>query len=865
MGCDLASTCSLLPRQQLIWLLALLLCAGAGARAARPTSVTLAQGGKARMPVVVSDAASPAVRQAADALASTLRRMTGAAFAVETGDGTLGIAVGLAIDFPALRAGVSLDTKDPTRREDYLLRTHTRGVYLLGVTEVAVQYAVWDLLYRLGYRQYFPGPTWEVVPAVPAPRLGVDMLETPDFIARRIWYEYGNFRAPDYNDWCVKNRVGAGIALNTGHAYDQLVERHKEVFTAHPEYLALVNGKRRTVTERPLKFCISNPGLRDLVVADCLRRFDDNPALDSTSLDPSDGGGWCECDACGKMGSVSDRVVILANEAAAAVAAKYPGKYIGMYAYYMHSPPPTVRVHPNVIMSVATSFIQGGYTFEQLIEGWAAQGATLGIRDYYSVIAWSRDLPGSAIATNLDNLEQRIRYHHRTGARYVSTQTDDSWGPLGLGHYFAARMLWDVRAGERRQAIVDDFFTRCFGPAQQPMRAFYALIDGGNDGRPQLSDHLLGLMYRRLHEARALTGDPLILARIDDLALYTRYVELFFDYLMTGDTAQYYYTLPDRYVELAFVNEDGNDAERLRAFEKVIRFTHSIRERGMVFSHAIYRDLRGRDRAMTVPLEYRWDVPEEQNPWKRDPAPTPAQIARFIEQGVERFATVELPRVAYSDRLARAKTPKGIPEPAEAAGNVTRIRQRQRFYCWLEAPRELEIRLTGKQGLRGPQEIAVRLLAGQAETPADQAIVQSDNTEYTVTLRARQPGLHCIEVNAGGALTTVTWPADLPLTIKGNPLVTRPDGLYFYVPKGTRMVAGFAWKYLGGAMRDARGDTVLDFSHMTRNGYFSIPVPPGQDGAVWSLHGMAGIPQLLNVPPYFATDARALLLPREVR
>ena len=49
-----------------------------------------------------------------------------------------------------------------------------------------------------------------------------------------------------------------------------------------------------------------------------------------------------------------------------------------------HSPPPTIRVHPNVIVSVATSFIQPGYTFEQLVEGWAAKGATLGIRDYYS-------------------------------------------------------------------------------------------------------------------------------------------------------------------------------------------------------------------------------------------------------------------------------------------------------------------------------------------------------------------------------------------------------------------------------------------------------------------------------------------------
>ena len=74
-------------------------------------------------------------------------------------------------------------------------------------------------------------------------------------------------------------------------------------------------------------------------------------------------------------------------------------------------------------------------------------------------------------------------------------------------------------------ALVDDFLTRAFGPAKEPMGAFYRLIDGAE--RPLLCDDLLGRMYRSLGQAKALADSPGIRARVDALVLYTRYVELF--------------------------------------------------------------------------------------------------------------------------------------------------------------------------------------------------------------------------------------------------------------------------------------------------------------------------------------------------
>lgn len=124
-----------------------------------PVEVRLTAVGEAAWPVVVAPEAPDTVRAAAGQLAAYLERMTGSAFAVIEGDGTEGIAVGTFRDFPDPARNVDFDPADPLRREEYLLRSHARGVWLIGATELAVNHAVWDFLYRLGYRQFFPGPT----------------------------------------------------------------------------------------------------------------------------------------------------------------------------------------------------------------------------------------------------------------------------------------------------------------------------------------------------------------------------------------------------------------------------------------------------------------------------------------------------------------------------------------------------------------------------------------------------------------------------------------------------------------------------------------------------------------------------------
>lgn len=815
---------------------AVLLALVAPAPAAGPAPCPLARDGKPLHQVVVGSKASDRTRAAARTLAAQLGRITGGAFEVADGDGAAGLAVGRAADFPGLDLAGRFAPGDATRREEYVLRTHPGGAWLVGATDVAVEHAVWDFLHRAGYRQYFPGRNWEVVPRRPDLAVAADAFEAPDYHARRIWYGGGpaDYNAGPHADWCAKNRAVSGLVLNTGHAYDGIIARNRKAFAEHPEYLGLLGGERKST-----KFCASNPGLRKLVAADAVAQVDRNPALDSVSVDPSDGGGWCECEQCRTLGSVSDRAVTLANEAAAALEAKHPGRRVGMYAYSEHSPPPAIEAHPNVVVSVATGFIRGGFTVDQLLDGWGTKAKTLGVREYYSVNPWDRDLPGAARGGRLNYLKTTIPHFHARGARFLSAEASDSWGPNGLGYFVAARLMWDVREADRVDAHVAEFLENCFGPAKGPMAEFYRLLTA--DKAPLLCDDTVGRMYRLLAAARAKTADPAVLARLDDLTGYARYVELWLDYATAAGPA------------------------RQAGFERLIRHAWAIRASEMVHTKGLYRDLPARDKSVSVPARARWDAPEKTNPWKADPPPARADFERMTAAGIAARKLLDFAPVSYSADLVPA-APLGLPD-AKAGGFGLYSRGPRTYFTWAEKePATFELK--AKAGIvyvdRGPAKLALHPVAEPEGKAVAHADVPPDRAEHSFTFKTTFAGLHRVEVADAGAGTDVAWPAGRPVTVVSSPdLPADLHGrwtLYFYVPKGTKVVGGFASG--PGVLLDGGGKKVREFD--ARPGYFSVPVPAGGDGAAWSLAHTAGRRLLMTVPPSLARSPRELLLPAEV-
>ena len=805
----------------------------------------LADDGAALQSVVVSSTASPQVRASATELAEMLTRITGAPFEVTEGDGSRGIVVGVYTNFANCTSQMDFAPEVPSRREDYVIRSHADGLLMIGATDLAVDQAIWGFLDYLGYRLFFLTDTWEVVPRIPSLSVELDVVDAPDYIARRAPSGAAWSNRELWQRWHKRNRVVSGLAPSTGHAYGNIIRANKAAFAEHPEYFALVNDERHLGG----KFCISNPGLRRLVVDHAVRQMTNNPTLESISMDPSDGGSWCECPDCLEMGSVSDRVVILANAVAEGINNLGLGpRYVGMYAYNDHSPAPSVFVHSNLVVSVATSFIKGGFTVEELIEGWRKQGANLGIRDYLSVFPWTHNRPRQGHGADVNYLQRSIPYFYNFGARYMNACGTDSWACSGFGYWILPRIQWRVADAEKVEAMFDDFLDKAFGPAEKPMRAFYTLLNF--DRKVYTDEHVTAMMYRYIAEAYTLAASrPDVIARLDDLFLYTRYVELYTIY------------------------QGASGGARQAGFEAVWRHTYRMRDRMMLSTVAICHREVFRDRSVKLPEGVEWGTPEGEHPWKDSTPFSREEINRLLAAGIDANQPVVLPfePIEFSETLVPASR-LSIPDTYPAMKMNLGGRGIRTFLTWLEKPGSLALEVQGGLIEHYRKFGNVKLLLFAAEEATLEAVAEDESTPpdgktYPVTLRSPYAGQHTLEISDGNDSTLLGFPIELALTVHSTlgeeSLFNRPWSLYFYVPIGTRIVGGFTADR-NGRMRDATGKTTFDFSSMERAGYFSVPVEEGQDGTFWRLESCRGKRRLMTVPPYLADHPTRLLLPREV-
>ena len=830
---------------RLCFMVALLLCVSCGILRAEPVVSQLAKDGGALLKITIAGNASRETRAVADEFAGYLSQISGAQFAVETGDGASGIVLGLPEDFPSLPFEVAFG-KSAYDREKYLLRSTDTGLYLLGASDMAVSNAVWDVLHRLGYRQFFPGDTWEIVPEIADLHIAIDEFQEPSFYARRIWYNWGLWEYNDipYRDWCRRNRARQGFYLDIGHSYDSIIRVYREEFDNHPEYFALIDGKRSTNRDDQ-KFCISNPGLQAVVVDYAVSAFKRNPRLDSVSLDPSDGYGWCECEECAKIGKPSNRVVLLAQKALEALEEIGLGeKVIGFLAYNQHgTPPDNIRVPQGAIPCVTTAFQSGELTFDQLIAGWQAQGAEqIGVYDYLSVVVWDWNMPRSMSASNPEGLARFLPHIHEKGARFYDAESGDCWGPAGLGYYFAARVLWDVGEAEKLADITEDFLDKSFGPAAEPMREFYRLLNFDHQQKRPLSD-MVGRLYRQIAAARQLTADPKILRRLDDLTLYVRHAELYGIYTM-GKAPK----------------------------DDVTRHVYRMRETMMVHSYGFLCQFIGvgatRDPA---------------NPLFNNTPYSAEEIAAFLAQGIANNMPIDsgFDGVAFSKNLVPAAARLNFPETPP--GYIpTESMEHQEYYVYLpEGGGNVDFKITVQPLWKGrPPKISLYSpLEVRPEVPVDEAGgYPIDGQPYDVLLKSPFGGLHTVIVMNGGDYARVAWPEGFLVTAESDSdsahVQTHFRGnwtLYCYVPKGTRQIGGWAQRTANWAPRnrgkilDPEGNARFDFGEMEGDaGWFLVDVPEGMDGKLWKFEDNNGMRFLMTVPPYLARSGAELLLPEEV-
>ena len=140
----------------------------------------------------------------------------------------------------------------------------------------------------------------------------------------------------------------------------------------------MIDGKRQSWSPI-VKFCASNQEVVDLFTKDRLdalrlqRKLDPHgPRAWAVSVEPSDGGGHCQCPECLKLGSPSDRVFHVANQVARAVAREFPDGRVSLLAYNEHAAVPKIPLEKNVHVMVAPyAFQRTDLSPERLLEAWS--------------------------------------------------------------------------------------------------------------------------------------------------------------------------------------------------------------------------------------------------------------------------------------------------------------------------------------------------------------------------------------------------------------------------------------------------------------------------------------------------------------
>ena len=515
-------------------------------------SLTLAKAGQTEYRIVVATNAVEPELHAATELASFLKQITGATFAIvredEAGSGPL-IFVGSSVRLKALAPDLELDGLGS---EGLLIETRAPHLILTGGRPRGTLYAVYTFLEdHLGCRWYS-----SKVSRIPT---------CSDLVIKTIHdrqvpaFEYREpFAYDSYNaDWAVRNKSNGhstrldaqrGGKINYQgfvHTFYPLLPPEK-YFATHPEYYSEIKGKR--IWERA-QLCLSNPDVLELVTQRVITMARTAPEGTIISVSQNDWHNQCQCANCKAIeeaeGSPAGPLLRFVNQVASRIEQIRPDVAIDTLAYqYTRQPPRLVKPRPNVIVrlcSIECSFAQPlddsdqNRKFAEDIEGWSKICQRLYIWDY--VTDFSHYIQPHP---NLRVLKPNIEFFRAHGVKGIFEQGSyqSPGGELQeLRSWVLAKLLWNPR--QNADKLIHDFLTGYYGPAAPPIQKYLDLIH--NEVRrskyylninspttaPFLSQDVIAkadALFEKAEKIATASGDDALLQRVRVARLPVYYV-----------------------------------------------------------------------------------------------------------------------------------------------------------------------------------------------------------------------------------------------------------------------------------------------------------------------------------------------------
>ncbi len=285
-----------------------------------------------------------------------------------------------------------------------------------------------------------------------------------------------------------------GIALVNHSWSDQCPV--SEYGREHPEYFALVDGKRKLDSGGGgPQLCVTHPDVLKIVTESVLRELEGNPSAQNVSVSPMDNEDYCRCADCATIdereGTPMGSLLTFVNAVADEVAGRFPDVSVGTLAYgYSRRRPKTVTPRPNVqiqlcsieccpVHPIADPNCARNAAFGRDMTDWGEVCNNISIWNYNTNFA-NYLLP----CPNLRVIEPNIRHFVSNHARGIFMQavTPTPAGELSdLRNYMTANLLWDPnRSGAK---LMDEFLELHYGRAAAPIRRFIDLTHDRAEAR----------------------------------------------------------------------------------------------------------------------------------------------------------------------------------------------------------------------------------------------------------------------------------------------------------------------------------------------------------------------------------------------
>ena len=350
-----------------------------------------------------------------------------------------------------------------------------------------------------GIRWYMPNEIGEVIP--PHETINVDDVNqriAPAFEYRYIYLCDDMNAYPDDMAFVKHLGLGGRAPVQINHSYWFFAKHQKD----HPEYFALVDGKRdftnlcASIAEGTP--CLSNDAFIRQATKDIGEYFDKNPNVTIFPLAPGDGlTRICECPKCQAMldkkapesGKFSEYIWTFTNRVATELRKTHPDKKIGCFAYEHYFDPPQRigKLSDNLVIMICKSrlmFSNPAYkeNVRRSIEKWTHKVKTIYFWEYYlhTGSPW-RNFP----VFFPDLIQDDIKYLKaiNAGGEFIEAE---AWygsestprrmalpGTQHLNFYITAKLYWNPNLDVN--ALLNEYYALFYGPAAVPMKKFWEL------------------------------------------------------------------------------------------------------------------------------------------------------------------------------------------------------------------------------------------------------------------------------------------------------------------------------------------------------------------------------------------------------